>query len=459
MSGSPQVAGDPRWPSRAAGWHATILLTLSYTFSFVDRQVLNLLVDPIKADLRLSDTQISLLQGLAFVVPYVLFSVPIGRWVDAYHRVRILIGGVLFWSLACIACGLARTPLGLALARMGVGIGEATVTPVAWSVLADYFPPQARALPVSVFLMGPYLGAGLALLAGAAVIEWARTLDEISLPVLGVIAPWQFTFIAVGLPGFVLAALLATLAEPPRQERLQAQREVSLPWRDTLAFMRQRRRIYGAFLLGVPFLVVILYALQAWVPTWLVRVHGLDLASAGRTYGTIALVAGSLGVLSGPVVAAWLARRGHRDEPLRVAVAALALLVPCVAGMTWANETRHALVLLAIASFLITLPMALFTAALQLVTPNEMRGLVAGLFVVAVSVIGLTFGPTSVALLTDRLFADPLAVGRSMAVVTAVCGPVAIALFATGMAEYRRESARRREDPDASPGGPAPRAS
>jgi MFS family permease len=438
----PAPAAHP-WPSRAAGWYATVLLTLAYTFSFVDRQVLNLLVDPIKADFSLTDTQISLLQGLAFVVPYVLFSVPIGRWVDTYHRVRILIGGVLFWSAACVACGLARTPLGLTLGRMGVGIGEAAVTPVAWSVLADYFPPHARALPVSVFLMGPYLGAGLALLAGAEVIEWARTTDAVSLPLIGPLEPWQFTFIVVGLPGFVLALLLATLAEPPRQERLQGDRQAALSWEATLAFLWQRRRLYGAFLLGVPFLVVVLYAVQAWVPTWLVRVHGLDLAVAGRIYGTIALVAGSLGVLSGPPIAAWLARRGYRDEPFRIAVLALVLLVPCIAGMAWTDESRTALVLLTAASFLITLPLATFTAALQLVTPNEMRGLIAGTWVVMVSVVGLTLGPTSVALLTDKVFADPLAVGRSLAVVSTVCGPVAIALFVAGMPEYRRVAQAR----------------
>lgn len=443
MTDQTRSAAAPAWPSRASGWYATVLLTLAYTFSFVDRQVLNLLVDPIKADLSLSDTQISLLQGLAFVVPYVLFSVPIGRWVDTYHRVRILIGGVLFWSAACVACGLARTPFGLTLARMGVGVGEAAVTPVAWSVLADYFPPHARALPVSVFLMGPYLGAGLALLAGAEVIDWARTAEEVSLPLIGALEPWQFTFVVVGLPGFALALLLTTLAEPPRQERLQGDGQAALSWGATLAFLWQRRRLYGAFLLGVPFLVVILYAVQAWVPTWLVRVHGLDLPVAGRTYGTIALVAGSLGVLSGPPVAAWLARRGYRDEPLRIASFALALLVPCIAGMAWTVETRTALVWLTAASFLITLPLATFTAALQLVTPNEMRGLIAGTWVVIVSVVGLTLGPTSVALLTDKVFADPLAVGRSLAIVTMACGPVAIALFVMGMPEYRRATRDR----------------
>jgi MFS family permease len=431
---------ESAWPSRAAGWYATVLLTIAYTFSFVDRQVLNLLVEPIKADLSLSDTQISLLQGLAFVVPYVLFSVPVGRWVDMYRRVRILVGGVLFWSIACICCGLARTPIGLGFARMGVGAGEATVTPVAWSMLADYFPPKVRALPVSVFLMGPYLGAGLALLAGAEVIEWARTTDAVSLPVVGTLAPWQFTFVIVGLPGFALALLLMTLREPPRQERLQGDGGAGPSWRAAVDYLWQRRRLYGAFLLGVPFLVVVLYALQAWVPSWLVRVHGLDLAAAGRTYGTIALVAGSLGVLSGPPVATWLARLGYRDEPLRVAIFALAALAPCVVGMAWVGETRYALALLAVASFLITLPLALFTSALQLVTPNELRGLVAGMYVVTVSVVGLTLGPTSVALLTDKVFADPLAVGRSLAIVAVVCAPCAIVLFAAGMAEYRKIS-------------------
>lgn len=438
-------AAENSWPSRASGWYATVLLTLAYTFSFVDRQVLNLLVDPIRADFALSDTQISLLQGLAFVVPYVLFSVPIGRWVDRFNRVRILIGGVLFWSVACVASGLARTPLGLTLTRMGLGMGEAAVTPVAWSMLADYFPPHARALPVSVFLMGPYLGAGLALLAGAEVIEWAQAVGTVSLPIVGTLAPWQFTFVVVGLPGFILSALLLTLAEPPRQERLQGERDRATPlaWRPTLAFLWERKRLYAAFLLGVPFLVVILYAVQAWVPTWLVRVHGLALAEAGRTYGTISLVAGSLGVLSGPPAAAWLARRGYRDEPLRLAILALVLLVPCVVATTWTTDTRTALVLLAIASFLITLPMAMFTAALQRVTPNEIRGLIAGMFVVAVSVVGLTLGPTSVALLTDKVFGDPLAVGKSLAAVAIVCGPISIALFAAGLVEYRRIAQER----------------
>ena len=153
-----QVAKEVERPVAWVAWYATVVLTLAYTFSFVDRQVLNLLVQPIKQDLQLTDTSISFLQGLAFVIPYVLMSVPIGRLVDKFNRILVLIGGVLVWSVATFACGMSSTYSQLLIARMGVGVGEASVTPAAWSLLADYFSPEKLARPVSFFLMGPYLG-------------------------------------------------------------------------------------------------------------------------------------------------------------------------------------------------------------------------------------------------------------------------------------------------------------
>ena len=144
-----------------AAWWALLLLTATYTFSFIDRQIINLLVDPIRTDLSLSDSQVSFLQGLAFVLPYVLLSIPLGRVVDRANRIRVLVIGILVWTISCVTCGLAKNFWQLGMARMGVGAGEASVTPASWSLLADYFPEDKRALPVSIFLMGPYLGAGL----------------------------------------------------------------------------------------------------------------------------------------------------------------------------------------------------------------------------------------------------------------------------------------------------------
>lgn len=149
--GSATADAGHRYPSPRRAWRVTALLTLIFVFSFIDRQILNLLVGPIQQDMGLSDTQISLLQGPGFFATYVLLSVPIGRLVDTRGRLTIIVDGVAIWSVATAACGLARSFGALFVARAGVGIGEATLTPAAWSLLADYFPPQRRSLPFSIF--------------------------------------------------------------------------------------------------------------------------------------------------------------------------------------------------------------------------------------------------------------------------------------------------------------------
>ncbi|MBQ75831.1 MAG: MFS transporter [Gammaproteobacteria bacterium] len=429
--------GEPiERPSGRTGWYVTLLLTFAYTFSFVDRQVLNLLVEPIQSDLAISDTQISFLQGSAFVGAYVLMSIPLGRIVDRFNRVLVLIGGVLAWSISTVGCGISRTYFQLMLARVGVGIGEASVTPASWSLLADYFPADRLARPMSVFLMGPYLGAGLALILGAEVIEWTRDVEELSLPLIGSLAAWQFTFIAVGVPGFIVAAVLATIKEPARISDSSTELADHLPWSDVWLQLRNNRRVYAALLLGAPFIVVILYGLQAWIPTYLVRVFDWDLARSGRVYGVIALVAGSSGVLSGPVLGNWLKRRGFADYPLRIGVIGALLAMIGILGIPWMQQAEFALCFIALASFSVTLPMALFSFALQTVTPGNMRGLVAGLYVVTVNVVGLALGPTLVALSTDYIFADPKAVGYSLALVSGFMAPLAILLLSSGMKPY-----------------------
>ena len=419
-------------PAAAVAWYATVVLTLAYTFSFVDRQVLNLLVEPIKQDLQLTDTSISFLQGLAFVIPYVLMSVPIGRLVDKFNRIIVLIGGVLAWSVATFGCGLASNYVQLLTARMGVGIGEASVTPAAWSLLADYFAPEKLARPVSFYLMGPYLGGGLALIGGAAVIDWSASFGAISLPVIGSLSTWQFTFIAVAVPGVLIAALLATLPNPVRHQTGAAP-GVAPSWGDVGRFLRSHARIYFAVLLGVPFLVVVLYGLQGWVPTILVRVYGWDLASAGRIYGTLALLAGSAGVLSGPVVGGWLKARGYADYPLRLAAGSALAIALSMVSLPLQTSGTGALVCIGFASFFVTLPLALMTFVTQTVTPPDMRGVLAGMFVVGTNVIGLGLGPTLVAATTDYVLRDPDQVHVSLTIVSVCVAPVAMLLLLSGM--------------------------
>ena len=419
--------------SERAAWWALILLTATYTFSFVDRQIINLLVDPIRADLSLSDSEVSFLQGLAFVMPYVLLSIPIGRIVDRANRIRVLIIGILVWTVSCISCGLARNFWQLGVARVGVGAGEASVTPASWSLLADYFPEEKRALPVSLFLMGPYLGAGLSLILGAEVIAWAIGLGTFSLPLIGALAPWQLTFMLVALPGLCMALLLPLLTEPVRSERLTSGNE-AMSWRAARDFIWPRRGLFGAYLLGAPFVVLVLYALQAWVPSLLIRVHGLEIVQAGRYYGAIALLAGSAGVLSGPVMSRYLARRGHGGRaPLLTALFSTLLLIPTLVAAGLANSLTGALALISLASYWVTFPLALFATGLQNASPNELRGLMAGCFVLSTNLIGLALGPASVALISDFVFQDSQAVGKSLALVGVVFLPMAALLIWRGL--------------------------
>jgi MFS family permease len=375
--------------------------------------------------------------GFAFAITYVLASVPIGRMVDRLNRVRIMIWGVLAWSATTIACGLSRNYWQLLIARSGVGAGEATLSPAAWSVLADYFPPDRLSRPISVYLMGPYIGAGIAMIAGAEVLDFTREVSSIEVPLLGALAPWQLTFIAVGLPGILVAALIATIREPVRTGRKEV--DLVVPsWGEVWAQVRANKRVYIALHLGVPFIVVMLYGLQSWTPTIMVRVYEWDLADAGRAYGVIALVTGSAGVLSGPSLARLLQRRGRSDAPLLVAMLGAASATLFLAAIPLQTTAIGALICVGGASFSVTLPLALITSAMQLVTPNEMRGVINGAYVVTTNVIGLALGPTLVAACTDYVFADPLAVARSLGVVSLVVGPIAVGLLYSGVAAYRR---------------------
>ena len=425
-----------------AAWWALILLTATYTFSFIDRQIINLLVDPIRADLSLSDSQVSFLQGLAFVLPYVILSIPLGRIVDRANRIRVLVIGILAWTISCVTCGLAKNFWQLGVARMGVGAGEASVTPASWSLLADYFPEDKRALPVSIFLMGPYLGAGLSLILGAEVVGWASGLGTIELPMIGALAPWQLTFMLVALPGLLMVFLLPLLQEPPRTQRL-TETAVPLSWGDVAHYVWPRRGVFGAYLLGAPFIVLVLYALQAWVPSLLIRVHGLEIVDAGRYYGTIALVAGSAGVLSGPVAARWLATRmDPARAPLITSIWSTSLLIPVLVGAGLAESLSWALVLITGASYLVTFPLALFATGLQSASPNEMRGLMAGCFVLSTNLIGLALGPTSVALASDYIFESTQAVGSSLALVGATVLPMAVLLLWRGLSTISSDAER-----------------
>ena len=426
------------WPSETKGWYVTFIFLFAFIFSLIDRQILNLLVIPIQNDLLLSDTQISLLQGFAFVITYVLLSVPIGRLVDKFNRIKIMISGVVIWSITTFTCGLSRNFYELLFARMGVGAGEAALSPAAWSVLADYFRPERLSFPISIYLMGPYLGAGLAMILGAYVLDLTSGREAIYIPLIGSLAPWQITFIIVSLPGIIITGLLLTVREPKRKN-IKSNSEKIPNWSEVISFMLLNKRIYTSLHIATPFLVIMLYGLQAWSPTILVRVYDWELSDAGRVYGLIALLFGSTGVICGPLLSKVLKNLSISSSGLKVCVLGVSLAGISISLLPFQNDSFYALICIAIASFCIPLPLALVTTIMQEVTPNPMRGVVNGMYVVSTNVIGLAIGPFLVAFGTDYIFNDPNLIAYSLSLVAVIVAPIGSILFCIGIKEYREK--------------------
>ena len=412
-------------------WSLLVLFTLTYTFSFVDRQVINLLVEPIKGDMGLTDVQISYLQGLIFVIPYVLLSIPIGRLVDVFSRIYVIISGILVWSFATIAAGLSGNYTQLAIARGFVGAGEAALTPAVWSMFPDIFTKKQLAVAMSIFSMAPYLGAGIALIAGAQVIEISQSSPPIELPIIGTLEPWQITLIICGAPGILFALIYACIKEPARTAT-ETQTDEAMPLSEAVDFMRKNWKVYLAFLGGAPFLIIMLYSIQAWSPTLLIRVHEWDISYAGRVYGVVALVTGSLGVLSSPLVARMMSNFSLKGYPLLMLMMSTVLtaLFLFIAGLQ--KDGMNCLIFLALASFFVTIPLPQLAVTLQTISPNKMRGLVAGIFVVSGNVMGMGLGPTFVAFFTENVFQDPMSVGLSMGLLGLVSAPIALVIYLNG---------------------------
>lgn len=431
------ASGSSSARDTAASWYLVFVLTLAYTASFIDRQVLNLLVGPIKAEFGLSDTQLSLLQGLAFTISYVVMSPVFGRWADVGNRRNILTFGVALWSVGTMCCGFARSFWQLFAARFAVGGAEACLTPSAWSIIADSFPPERVPRAFSIYMIGPYLGGGLALIFGGILLEAAQGWDLSGVAVLGTLKPWQLVFVMVGLPGLLVALLLRFAYEPARQQSQAEATAGRIGWVELRQGFADRGRFYWPFYVGMALVVVALYGFPAWMPAVLQRQFGVSVGRAGIDYGVLVLAGGTVGVLSGPAIASWLTRRGIKGALILVPCWCSALLVPTAAALFFVTSYSAALVVGGIAAVLYSIPQALASSALQLATPNRMRGMASALYVFAVSLSGLALAPTMIALVTDYVFVDEARVGQSLAVtVMAACSVSTLCLWRAARA-YR----------------------
>jgi MFS family permease len=438
VSSNPSGAQEPpaSFPNPAYAWYVLFVLFFAYVVSFLDRQILSLLIEPIKADLQISDTMVSLLHGFTFALFYTLFGLPLGRMADRRKRTGLIIGGVALWSLMTGACGFARNAVMLFCARVGVAVGEATLSPCAYSLISDYFPRALRGRAISLYSLGIFAGAGMAYIFGGLVAGYASQTVAAGGGWLSQFKPWQLTFIITALPGILVIALMLTVREPRRQETVAAGTGLSLG--DTLAYMRRHWQVYFSMLVGNAFIGLGNYALFAWLPAYFIRVYGYTPRGIGVTFGSILLTFGTLGLIMGGVLADARYRRGHLGSHYNLALGMTALgLIPAALLLANFGETFQ-LVWVAGIVFCGAVSTGLVPAATQLITPNELRGQATALYLLLVTLIGLGLGPTLVALLVDFHFKDTLAVGKALAIVLCATWLLAVTIMVTGIRPYLR---------------------
>jgi MFS family permease len=440
--------GEPPWPSPGYAWYVVIVLFVASIVSFLDRQIIAIMVSDIKADLGLSDFEIGLLQGPPFGIFYALMSVPIALAADQLNRRNIIAVGVTAWSLATAACGLAGNFVQLFLARIAVGVGEATLSPSAYSIISDYFPKTRLAMAMSVFTMGNLTGIGLALMLGAGLLTLIGASGGAEVWLLGTLRPWQLAFVWVGLPGLLLTLLILSIREPYRRGRVRADEAAgsAAQLAEFFRHLRAHGRTFAHVLVAFTLMVLVAYANFGWVVQHLVREFGASQVHAGYRYGVVLLIFGTSGTFFGGWFAGRLARAGHADAVLRASLICTAPLGP-VAAVTflWSPTLEWALLLLGPCQFMGAVPAGLAGASMLAITPNQMRAKIAALYVFCSSVVGISLGSTLVGLLTTHVFRDERMLGEALAVINCVGIPVAVLLLIAGLRPYRASLARVEE--------------
>jgi len=395
-------------------WWMVGVLFFFYTLSILDRIILTMLVTPIKRDLLLSDFEMSLILGPAFAIFYALFGLPLGWATDRYPRRWVVFFGVTLWSMLTMASGLARSFSALLLARIGVGVGEAALSPAAYSLLADEFPRERLTTAISIYQMAAKFGTAAAFAIGGVAIGLATRLAQMDLPLIGDASPWQLVFIMAGLPGLLAALLVFTFSEPARKER--GGQQASEGSESMLRFVRQYWQLIGLMMLGFASIAVCGYGMTSWVPTYIERHFDWHAAQYGPVLGLVNIVAGMSLLLNGAIVDRIYAR-GYRDAHLRVFLWLLGIIAPIAFLMFSVTNPTLFIVMYGMVQ-VATIPFMVYISSIvSLLAPNRVRGQLNALFLGVITVLGMGSGPMLVGGLTDFLYGDESRIGSSLTIV------------------------------------------
>jgi MFS family permease len=439
QGGSPPVSlGADTRPRGAYPWFVVAILFVGYCFSAIDSRVLTLMVVPIQKDLGLGDFEMGLLQGFAFAILYSMAALPIGRLVDRTgRRSRLIFWGVLFWSLMTATCGFATSFVALFVARIGVGVGEATLSPTAYSLISDYFSRQRRALAISFYAIGYPIGGGLALLIGGGLLTWFTREGGVTLPLVGEFAPWQSVFLCVAAPGALVAAAMLLIREPPRRELASDLAEQST-LREGLAYVLERRVLFGSLIGSLGLIALLAIGTALWFPTFLIRTYAMTPGQVGLYFGGVTLVFGTIGTLFGGWLSGRLMRSGRADANMRIVlISTLLKAFPLILAPLMPTAPL-ALGMMAAATLIGQASQGVMLAAIQDVTPNQLRGQVTAIALLAVNLLGMGLGSTVIAAITDFGFGDQGALRYSISITGAVTLPLILIMLVAALPHYRR---------------------
>lgn len=403
--------------------------------SVLDRGIINLLVEPIMQHYQLSDTQFGALQSVAFGAFYVVMAIPLGIVADRWQR-RIVVGaGVTIFSVCALMTGLSKTFTQLFVSRMGVGFGEASVTPAGYSMLADCFPPHRLGRAASLLSMANFIGASMAMVVGGYLIGSFDALAATSPQALFGLAPWQATIACIALPGLLVAPCLFLLPEPRR--RGGASTLNRLPAREVLRELGKRKRVLFLLIGGMSMASMMANGVAIWTPALFIRAYGWSTSDVGLWLGLSIFTGAVIGSFLAGWTSDWMTQRNRLDAPIKVA--AISFAGAGVFGVVAPLMPTGELALGLLLPVLFLQPMAFACApmALQLIVPNRLRAQTTAIYMTMLNLLGLAMGPLVIGFMTDRMFSEPSDVRYSIALLTAVTAPLMVLLMALAISPFR----------------------
>ena len=397
-----------------------VLLGLAYFFLFLDRQILTVLVDPIKGDLGISDTQFGLIQGLAFAVFYVSFGIPVAAIADRWSRKLVVTCGLFFWSLCTFCAGFARSFGWLFSMRAGIGAGESSLAPAAYSILTDLFGPKRIGRVIGIFHTIGMIGMAVSVAIGGMLYQCFSSLGPMNLAGFR-LPPWGMTLVSIATPGMALAAvILFFVQEPPRggtTSQVDGTSAAVSPQKSLITTLLDKKGFFVRLLAGCSFLAIATSAVSTWAVTYLMRAFQLSPAEAGLRYGMAVAIGGIVGPISAGALSDYFYKHVGNKAPIMLLIGCCIGLLVSDTGILFATGVNLGVASLVLFSIFVSGTNALTASAIQIGVHSGVRAKVSALWLCLYNLVGLGLGSLLVGMMNDRVFHLPSAVGKSVGLV------------------------------------------